>query len=179
MTDVTCRPNAKNWDQLRNPMLGNLVWATFTFFYVVEIFATCKGVTKWLVQLLHATAEHVGLMIKNMQTHLCHCQSHFVVCVTDGVKVTKCCHILSRIFMAQSLLFLVLYWASCGHEMLLLGRWCDKVIELWCWPRESRRWGSLPLNAKLLLYCHRCLKDCLWSLILCRIPFHCLWQLIH
>ena len=31
MTLVTCRLTAKNRDQLRNPTLGNRVWATFTF----------------------------------------------------------------------------------------------------------------------------------------------------
>ena len=31
MTHDTCRLTAKNRDQLRNPMLGNRVWATFTF----------------------------------------------------------------------------------------------------------------------------------------------------
>ena len=30
MTHVTCRSTAKNRDQLRNPTLGNRVWATFT-----------------------------------------------------------------------------------------------------------------------------------------------------
>ena len=30
MTHVTCRMTAKNRDQLRNPTLGNRVWATFT-----------------------------------------------------------------------------------------------------------------------------------------------------
>ena len=32
MTHVTCSLTAKNRDQLRNPMLGNRVWATFTFY---------------------------------------------------------------------------------------------------------------------------------------------------
>ena len=32
MTYITCRLTAKNRDQLRNPTLGNRVWATFTFF---------------------------------------------------------------------------------------------------------------------------------------------------
>ena len=32
MTHVTCRLTAKNRDQLRNPTLGNWVWATLTFF---------------------------------------------------------------------------------------------------------------------------------------------------
>ena len=31
MIHVTCRLTAKNWDQLRNPTLGNRVWAAFTF----------------------------------------------------------------------------------------------------------------------------------------------------
>jgi len=31
MTHVTRRLTAKNRDQLRNPTLGNRVWATFTF----------------------------------------------------------------------------------------------------------------------------------------------------
>jgi len=32
MTQVTCRLTAKNRDQLRNPTLGNRVWATFNLF---------------------------------------------------------------------------------------------------------------------------------------------------
>ena len=34
MTHITCRLTAKNRDQLRNPTLGNRVWAMFTFFVV-------------------------------------------------------------------------------------------------------------------------------------------------
>ena len=34
MTRVTCRLTAKNWDQLRNPTLGNRAWATFSFLFV-------------------------------------------------------------------------------------------------------------------------------------------------
>jgi len=36
MTYVTCRLTAKNRDQLRNPTLGNRVWATFTFLLCSE-----------------------------------------------------------------------------------------------------------------------------------------------
>jgi len=32
MTHLTCRLTAKNRDQLRNPTLGNRVWATFAFY---------------------------------------------------------------------------------------------------------------------------------------------------
>ena len=35
MTRTTCRLTAKNRDQLRNPTLGNRVWATFTFTVIV------------------------------------------------------------------------------------------------------------------------------------------------
>ena len=34
MTHVTCRLTAKNRDQLRNPTLGNRVWASFTFTFI-------------------------------------------------------------------------------------------------------------------------------------------------
>ena len=33
MTHVTCRLTAKYWDQLRNPTLGDRVWAAFTFLH--------------------------------------------------------------------------------------------------------------------------------------------------
>ena len=39
MTPVTCRLTAKNRDQLRNPMLGNRVWATFTFTFLRLLFS--------------------------------------------------------------------------------------------------------------------------------------------
>ena len=33
MTHVTCRLTVKNRDQLRNPVLGNRVWATFLSYF--------------------------------------------------------------------------------------------------------------------------------------------------
>jgi len=42
MTHVTCGLTAKNRDQLRNPTLGNRLWATFTFFLVrVKLLLNC------------------------------------------------------------------------------------------------------------------------------------------
>ena len=38
MTHATCRLTAKNRDQLRNPTLGNRVWATFTFTFVALLY---------------------------------------------------------------------------------------------------------------------------------------------
>ena len=43
MTHVTCRLTAKNQDQLRNPTLGNRVWATFTLFLIIR-----SGVNRFL-----------------------------------------------------------------------------------------------------------------------------------
>jgi len=37
MTHVTFRLTAKNRDQLRNPMLGSGVWATFTFYRLSRV----------------------------------------------------------------------------------------------------------------------------------------------
>ena len=37
MTHVVCRLTAKNWDRLRNPTLGNQVWATFTLCVRVRV----------------------------------------------------------------------------------------------------------------------------------------------
>ena len=43
MTRVTCRLTAKDRDQLRNPPLGNRVWATFTFTYMSQLFIMYVG----------------------------------------------------------------------------------------------------------------------------------------
>ena len=47
MTRITRRLTAKNRDQLRNPTLGNRVWATFTFtFYIMAIQIAVEQLTK-------------------------------------------------------------------------------------------------------------------------------------
>ena len=48
MTHATCRLTAKYRDQLRNPMLGNRVWATFKFYINKE----------WHRVQLKSIAEH-------------------------------------------------------------------------------------------------------------------------
>jgi len=42
MTHIICRLTAKNRDQLRNPTLGNRVWATFTFLSTVRCIKRCS-----------------------------------------------------------------------------------------------------------------------------------------
>jgi len=49
MTHITCRLSAKNRDQLRNPTLGNRVWATFTlveFPVIVVVYVAASSVNK-------------------------------------------------------------------------------------------------------------------------------------
>jgi len=46
MTHVTCRLTAKNRDRLRNPTLGNRVWATFTFIICTAL-VLCMDHATW------------------------------------------------------------------------------------------------------------------------------------
>ena len=48
MTHVTCGLTAKNQDQLRNPTIGNRVWATFTFY----TFSSCTRVRGRTIETL-------------------------------------------------------------------------------------------------------------------------------
>ena len=59
MTRVTCRLTAKNRDQLRNPQLGNRVWATFSFFTASDW--TLLVLTAWCHHQ-HATAGNVPVL---------------------------------------------------------------------------------------------------------------------
>jgi len=45
MTQITCRLTAKNWDQLRNPTLGNQV-------YLLNVLLLCRGITEARVAYL-------------------------------------------------------------------------------------------------------------------------------
>jgi len=66
MTHVTCRLTAKNRDQLRNPTLGNRVWATFTF--VIEFSALCA----LEIRLLFLTIKNRGFILRQpVFTTLC------------------------------------------------------------------------------------------------------------
>ena len=56
MTHVTCRLTAKNRDQLRNPTLGNRVWATFTFFS--SFYALLKLTVHFPVSKLYDTIRY-------------------------------------------------------------------------------------------------------------------------
>ena len=40
MTHATCRLTTKNRDQLRNPTLGNRVWATFFAMYKLVVYTS-------------------------------------------------------------------------------------------------------------------------------------------
>ena len=50
MTHVTYRLTAKNRDQLRNPMLGNRVWATITLFRAIVVLYEISLTAEWLCE---------------------------------------------------------------------------------------------------------------------------------
>jgi len=52
MTHVTCRLTAKNRDQLRNPTLGNRVWATFLFIQRVKCWHLCCSLLSKFIRVL-------------------------------------------------------------------------------------------------------------------------------
>ena len=61
MTHVTCRLTAKNRDQLRNPTLGNRVWATFYLVsYVTVTLCTCIRERSLTVAICCTHAGTVG-----------------------------------------------------------------------------------------------------------------------
>ena len=62
MTHVTCRLTAKNRDQLRNPTLGNAVWATFLHTYI-RIYIAPKIVRTNLRFLTQPTCRAPALRI--------------------------------------------------------------------------------------------------------------------
>ena len=65
MTHVTCRLTAKNRDQLRNPTLGNRVWATFDL-----LLHTCTHLLKKLAyfaqvqRVARAVVEYINSQLK-------------------------------------------------------------------------------------------------------------------
>jgi len=88
MTNVTCRLTAKNRDQLWNPTLGNLVWATFTFFNIRfrTVVSNEKQALFFTVTLCWDRApyaEYLGIIgVSEMKLHY-----HFFPCVLCKASV--------------------------------------------------------------------------------------------
>ena len=83
MTHITCMLTAKNRDQLRNPTLGNRVWATFTFFTYGRgaVLVVLRGAGR-RGELMSVTAGYHF----NMQTNLEIRQEQ---CCTVGIQLFK------------------------------------------------------------------------------------------
>ena len=60
MTHITCRLTAKNWDQLRNPTLGNRVWVTFTFALIHHCRSRLRGMHWGTLEQQRGAMKHVG-----------------------------------------------------------------------------------------------------------------------
>ena len=76
MTHVTCRLTAKNWDQLRNPTLGNRVWAIFTF--------NESQAMSWQQRVVEKKLKQIALNIFEISPGYFHCILHNY---TDNSKV--------------------------------------------------------------------------------------------
>ena len=87
MTHVTCRLTAKNRDQLRNPTLGNRVWATSTFLYLIWSRIPTAAVlwTRPLVSICVSTLTCLSPLCLNSYIQLYHALSVYLVLV--GVEV--------------------------------------------------------------------------------------------
>ena len=88
MTRITCRLTAKNPDQLRNPTLGNRVWATFTFTFLSMVVARSSS---------GSVAIRCVLSVLSMTSYLGHveacryCCSEWRHCVVVG-RLTPSLH---------------------------------------------------------------------------------------
>ena len=66
MTHVTCRLTAENRDRLRNPTLGNRVWATFTFLlglWLLPVVSRCGLPVRLLAfqsRYIHRSISSIG-----------------------------------------------------------------------------------------------------------------------
>jgi len=68
VTHITCRLTAKNWDQLRNPTLCNRVWATFTFYIVIDVIVIvviCRSIKTATIQQALPYTELIGYLIRS------------------------------------------------------------------------------------------------------------------
>ena len=56
-----CRLTAKNQDQLRNPMLGNQAWCTFTFLLKPEHYGIRNSALSWITDFLSGHTQRILL----------------------------------------------------------------------------------------------------------------------
>jgi len=113
MTHVTCRLTAKNRDQLRNPTLGNRVWAAFTFLRGFS----CRRITQ------HPSIRQPGF---DLPRHTWSLMNRFRPCRAN----------LHKRGVAQSLPVIVAIdrqWIShCRHV---------PINEIWRWTESTPRSG--------------------------------------
>ena len=90
LTHVTCRLTAKHRDQLRNPTLGNLVWATFTFFTCGE--SAVMPVARYRVQceLVRCLKKCSPKLSQTKTLRAGHCLKSSVTVILVSEPVTSC-----------------------------------------------------------------------------------------
>jgi len=114
MTHVTCRLTAKNRDQVRNPILGNRVWANFTFTVLSD----------WLGRT-------------SLKLSLCLCWLDWLTCVTLSVfygKFILCCSVFT-VYLCMSALVVVIILISWGRSSVIgkEQRLWNCLLSCWLW----------------------------------------------
>ena len=79
MTHITCRLTAKNRDQLRNPRLGNRVWAAFLLLDSIKVRGECE---KQRGDSVGNTAEQNSSFFPNPKA---------LVAVSKGMRTVELC----------------------------------------------------------------------------------------
>ena len=85
LTHVTCRLTAKNRDQLRNPTLGNRVWATFAFTFYIAYCPHSRLAARQPYALISVLA---GLLKRRLAGRICIV--HPTGCTTGCVHTAGC-----------------------------------------------------------------------------------------
>ena len=112
MIHVTCRLTAKNRDQLQNPMLGNRVWATFTFF------------TGTSCRQLETRLETVGTQTSEKVREPAHMSVSSGGCRARGVDYRPSCCIPAALFQHCRLSFQPPASLCVGGAELSMGPFC-------------------------------------------------------
>ena len=140
MTYVTCRLTAKNRDQLRNPTLGNRVWATFNFY---SPYRACVCVED-LLQLIRDT-ENDDLTCA-LQRFVCTYSDEIAPL---AIEVTK--HLV-RCFSNSRLLFNMPCW-RCLHSRSTLADMLSATVHRlfgtsYCYPSDLSTVSTLQISSR-------------------------------
>jgi len=189
MTHVTCRLTAKNRDQLRNPTLGNRVWASF-FVGKVKYIAVRMSVSPCVpLCLCMSVVMPVYVICPSLCLCVCLCLSlcpcmclcmsvpvHVCLSLYVPVCVSVCLSVCLSLcpcvclFLCLSVCLYVLVYVCLGEwgwSTSSTRRWYSRSWQwrriLHCTVRRLRRWPGLSLSLSLSV----CVCVSVYFLLLC------------